>query len=199
MFGRLTLIAFVALFALAAPVSAQAPGAARPAEEDTSSTNRTVFPASLAGRWTSAPLELALTSEFHQSVYGAGASSVRSVAMTIQPSGEGVFTVTSRVRDRRGRVVPGTQEIEEVRFSVGDLVEQPGRQPHYTSRIVKAERRFADDPSSAFARDGVTLALYVPEGKPGTLEVRFDTPEGTGSFWETVRRTAARAGAQPPS
>ena len=201
MFGRLTLIAFVALFALPAPVNAQAPGAARPAGEDVSSTNRTVFPASLAGRWTSAPLELALTGEFHQSVYGAGASSVRSVTMTIQPSGEGVFTVTSRVRDRGGRVVPGTQEIEEVRFSVGDLVEQPGRQPHYSSRIIKAERRFADDPSSAFARDGVKLALYVPDGKSGTIEVRFDTPDGTGSFWETVRRTAAaaRSGGEPRS
>ena len=200
MFG-FTLRALVALLVLAGPVSAQAPGTARPAEEDVSSTNRTVFPASLAGRWTSAPLELALTSEFHRSVYGAGASSVRSVTMTIQPSGEGVFTVTSRVRDRGGRVVPGTQEIEEVRFSVGDLVEQPGRQPHYSSRIIKAERRFADDPSSAFARDGVKLALYVPDGKPGTIEVRFDTPDGTGSFWETVRRTAAaaRSGGEPRS
>ena len=195
MFG-FTFTALVVLLALAAPAGAQAPGSARQAEEDVSSNNRTVFPASLAGRWTSAPFELALTSEFHHSVYGTGASSVRSVTMTIQPSGEGVFTVTSHVRDRRGRVVPGTQEIEEMRFSVGDLVEQPGRQPHYTTRIVKAERRFADDPSSAFARGGVKLALYVQEGRPGTLEVRFDTPEGTGSFWETVRRTAARSGGQ---
>ena len=110
--------------------------------------------------------------------------------MTIQPSGDGVFTVRSSVRDARGRVVTGTEEIEDVRFAVGDLVEEPGRQPHYTSRIVHAERRFADDPASAFARDGVKLALYVQEGKTGTLEVRFDTPEGTGSFWETVRRAS---------
>lgn len=144
--------------------------------------------ASLAGRWQSAPFELPLTSDFHVSVYGSGARSVRSVTMTIQPSGDGVFRVTSSVRDRRGRVIPGTQENQEVAFTVGDLAEEPGRQPHYTSRIVRAERRFADDPSSAFPREGVKLAIYVL--KAGTLEVRFETPEGTGSFWETLRRGA---------
>jgi hypothetical protein len=113
--------------------------------------------------------------------------------MTLQSSGEGVFTVTSSVRDRAGRVVPGTQEIEEVRFAVGDLVEEPGRQPHYATRVVRAERRFADDPASAFAREGVKLALYVQAGKAGTMEVRFDTPEGTGSFWETIRRSTGAA------
>jgi hypothetical protein len=151
-------------------------------------TNPTVFPTSLTGQWRSAPFELALTSEFHQSVYGAGARSVRQVTMTIRPSGEGVFLVTSSVRDRRGRVVPGTQEIEDVTFTVGDRVEEPGRPAHYASRIVRAERRFADDPKSAFPRDGVKLAIYVLEGKPGSIEVRFDTPEGSGSFWETLRR-----------
>ena len=75
-----------------APLSGQtrapAPApAARQADEDVSRTNRSVFPASLAGRWASAPFELALTSDFHQSVYGAGAHSIRSVTMTIQPSG----------------------------------------------------------------------------------------------------------------
>ena len=148
-----------------------------------------------AGRWQSAPFELALTSDFHISVYGSGARSVRSVTMTLEPSGKGEFRVTSHVRDRRGRVVPGTQEIQEVRFEVGDLVEEPGRQPHYTSRVSHAERRFADEPASAFPRDGVKLAIYVLD-RPGTLEVRFDTPEGTGSFWETLRRGPG-AGAKP--
>ena len=147
------------------------------------------FSPSLAGHWESAPLELALTDEFHRSVYGDGARSVRSVAMTIQPSGDGVFRVTTSVRNRRG-YVPGTQETQEVVFTLGTLVEEAGRPPHYATRVEKAERRFADDPSSAFARDGVTLAIYPPESKPGTLEVRFDTPEGTGSFWETLSKRA---------
>jgi hypothetical protein len=155
-------------------------------------TAHTAWPASLEGRWQSAPLELALTSDFHRSVYGDGAKSVRSVTMTIKPTGEGVFQVTNSVRDRQGRVVPGTQEIQEVTFTVGDLVEEPGRPAHYTSRIVRAERRFTDDPSSAFARDGVVLGIYRTDDKPGEIEVRFDTPEGTGSFWETLRRALHR-------
>jgi len=149
-------------------------------------TSRAAAPASMAGRWQSAPFELALTSDLHVSVFGSGARSVRSVTMTIQPSGEGVFRVTNSVRDRKRRIVPGTQEIQEVRFNVGEVVAETGRLPHYATRVVKAERRFADDPSTAFPRDGVTLAIY-PKDVPGTLEVRFDTPEGTGSFWETLR------------
>jgi hypothetical protein len=107
-----SLTAGMMLVICGAPLSGQAPApapAARQADEDVSRSNRSVFPASLAGRWTSAPFELTLTSDFHQSVYGAGARSVRSVTLAIQPSGEGVFTVTSSVHDRRGRVVPGAR------------------------------------------------------------------------------------------
>jgi hypothetical protein len=144
--------------------------------------------ASLTGRWRSAPFELSLSSDLHVSVYGTGARSVRSVSMTIEPSGNGVFRVTSSVRDRRGRVVSGTEEIQEVTFILGDLVQDPGRQPHYATRVVKAERRFADEPASGFPREGVTLGIY-PRDTPRTIEVRFDTPEGAGSFWESLRRT----------
>jgi hypothetical protein len=157
-----------------------------------SSTDPAALPPALAGRWQSAPLELALTSDFHRSVYGSGAKSVRSVTMTIKPSGDGVFQVTNSVRDRQGRVVAGTQEIQDVTFTVGDLVQEPGRPPHYTTRVSHAERRFTDDPKSAFARDGVTLAIYRKDDKAGEIEIRFDTPEGTGSFWETLRRATLR-------
>ena len=152
----------------------------------------------LTGHWQSSALELALTSDFHKSVYGSGAKSVRSVTMTIKPSGEGVFQVTNSVRDRLGRVVAGTQEIEDVTFTVGDLVQEAGRPPHYTTRVTHAERRFTDDATSAFARDGVMLAIYRKDDKPGEIEVRFDTPEGTGSFWETLRHAATRTAKPAP-
>jgi hypothetical protein len=150
----------------------------------------------LTGHWQSSSLELALTSDFHKSVYGSGAKSVRSVTMTIKPSGEGVFQVMNSVRDRQGRVVTGTQEIEDVTFSMGDLVQEPGRPAHYTTHVMHAERRFTDDPKSAFAHDGVMLGIYRKDDKAGEIEVRFDTPEGTGSFWETLRHAAARPAAR---
>jgi hypothetical protein len=188
----------VFLVLMGAPLIGQAPTrppTAQQNEDGASRTSQSAFPASLVGRWTSAPFELALTSDFHRSVYGNGARSVRTVTMIVRPSGESVFTVTNTVRDGRGREVTGTREIEELRFTMGELVEEPGRQPRYTTRVARAERRFSDDPASAFPLDGAQLALYSTEGTP-TIEVRFDTPEGTGSFWETLRRAAARPAAR---
>ena len=170
MFGRKGFTVALVMLALAAPLGAET---------------------ALTGHWQSSSLELALTSDFHKSVYGSGAKSVRSVTLNIKPSGEGVFQVTNSVRDRQGHVVAGTREIEDVTFSVGDLVQEPGRPPHYTTHVTHAERRFTDDPQSAFAHDGVMLAIYRKDDKAGEIEVRFDTPEGTGSFWETMHRAAA--------
>jgi hypothetical protein len=188
-------IAAAVVLALGGPLSAQAPTVSSPRqaeEEDKSTTNETVFPAWMAGQWTATPFDVELNSDFHRSVYGAGARSLRLVHLTVRPTGEGTFTVTSSVRDRNGRTVAGTRQIEEVRFTVGDLTREPGYQPHYTGRIVRAERRYPDDPASTILLDGAKLDLFVPEGKTGTLNVRFDTPEGRGSFWETLHRAQGR-------
>lgn len=191
-------IAAAVILALGGPLSAQAPTATSPhqtADEEKSATNESVFPAWMAGRWTASPFEVELTSDFHRSVYGAGARSVRQVTLTIRPTGEGTFTVTSSVRDRRGRAVTGTREIDDVRFTIGDLSREPGYQRRYASRIVRAERRYPDDPNSTFPLDGAKVDLFVPDGTTGTLNVRYDTPEGRGSFWETLRRAPGTAAA----
>jgi hypothetical protein len=192
-------IAAAAVLALCGSLSAQAPTATVPhhaADEGEASTTGIV--GWLAGRWTAPPFEIVLSSDFHRSVYGPNARSVRSVTLTIRPSGDGTFTVTNSVRDRSGKTVPGTRQIDEVTFTIGDLKRERGYQPRYTSHIVKAERRYPDDPQSTFPLDGVKLELFVPEGKTGALDVRYDTPEGRGSFWETlrpaVRPTARKAG-----
>ncbi len=175
------------------PQSTPPRAATEAATEDDSRTNLAVFPASMAGQWRAAPFELTLTSDYQESVYGPGARSVRQVDLTIRPSGEGTFTVVSSIRDRRGRTVPGTRQIEEVRFTVGDLQRETGHQPRYTSRIERAERRYPDDPAYSFPLEGAKLEFFVPEGTERTLDVRFDTPEGRGSFWETLRRATPAA------
>ena len=179
-----------AVLALVGSLSARVPTAAasqHAAQEDGSSTTDVVVPGWLAGRWAAPAFEIALSSDFHRSVYGPNARSVRRVTLTIHPSGDGTFTVTNSVRDRSGKTVPGTRQIDEVTFTVGDLKREPGFQPRYPTHVVKAERRYPDDPQSTFPLDGAKLELFVPEGKAGALEVRFDTPEGRGSFWETLR------------
>ena len=50
-----------------------------------------------------------------------------------------------------------------------------------------AERRYPDDAALGFELYGAMVFLFRPEGKPGSVEVRFAPPEGTGSFWETLR------------
>lgn len=147
-------------------------------------------PAWLVGRWSAPPFELPLSSDFHRSVYGPGARSVRQVTLTIRPGGDGTFTVTNSVRDRSGKTVPGTREIDELTFTIGDLAHEPGYQPRYTSRIEKAERRYPDDPKSSSPLPGAKLELFVPEGESRALDVRFDTPEGPGSFGERLHPVA---------
>ena len=190
-------IAAATVLALGGSLSAGGPTATVPlhaADAGEASTTDTVVPGWLAGRWTAPPFEIALNSDFHRSVYGPNARSVRLVTLTIRPSGDATFTVTNSVRDRSGKTVPGTRQIDEVTFTIGDLTREPGYRPRYTSHIVKAERRYPDDPQSTFPLDGARLELFVPEGKTGALEVRFDTPEGRGSFWETLRPAVRRAG-----
>jgi pimeloyl-ACP methyl ester carboxylesterase len=46
---------------------------------------------------------------------------------------------------------------------------------------------------TAQAPDLVRRLAVVDGANPQTLEIRFDTPEGSGSFWETLRRVAATA------
>jgi len=191
-------IAVAMVVALEGLANAQAPTTTTPhqvADEGVAPAIDIAVPKRLAGRWTAPPFELALSSDFHRPVYGPDARSTRRVALTIRPNGEGTLTVTNSVRDRRGKTVNGTLQIDEVTFTIGDIKREPGYQPRYTSHIVKAERRYPDDPPSTFTLDGVKLELFVPEGKTGVLDVRFETPDGRGSFWETLRaagRPAAR-------
>jgi hypothetical protein len=149
-------------------------------------------PASLVGRWRSASFELELASDLHKSVYGPNARSVRVVDVVIRRSGEGTFTVTNLVRNRRGVAVPGTRSVEELTFTLGVRETAPGDRTRYDTKVVRGERRYLDTPTSTFPLEGAQLAVYLPAQDKGPLEVRYDTPEGTGSFWETLRPAPAR-------
>jgi hypothetical protein len=150
-------------------------------------------PASLVGRWRSASFELELASDLHRSVYGPKARSVRTVDVVIRPSGEGTFTVTNLVRNGRGLAVPGTRSVEELTFTLGARDTAPGDRTRYATKVVRAERRYLDAPTSSFPLEGASLEVYPPSESKGPLEVRYDTPEGTGSFWETLRPATAGA------
>jgi hypothetical protein len=152
---------------------------------------------SLAGTWMSAPDAMKLTTDFDRSVWGAGATSVRTVGLVVQPSGNARLTVTRKVNDARGRTVTGSQSVEEAEIVIGAAREQTADRVEHEVKVLKAERRYPDDAAARWPLEGLGVKLYVVGA--GTLEVRFDTPEGTGSFWETLRRGQATTSKGPAS
>src|SRR5687768_18409252 len=82
-------------------------------------TNPINFSSVLVGTWKSAPDEMKLTSDFDKSVWGVNASSVRTLELTVRPSGEGTLRVTKKVVDGKGRVMPASTWIEEAQLKLG--------------------------------------------------------------------------------
>ena len=68
---------------------------------------------SLVGTWKAATERLPLTGEFNEKVWGKNATSVRDVSLVIKAGGNATLTVSRKVLDARGRVVPGSPSIEE--------------------------------------------------------------------------------------
>jgi hypothetical protein len=154
------------------------------------STHAAQLPKEFAGSWKSAPYELPLATDFDRSVWGPDARSVRNTQLRIQPTGEGILTVTRTVLDAKGKSVPGSTSIEEARIRVGARQESRiASREEYAVTVASAERRYPDDPGYKWPLEGLRVRLTVieEEGRRN-LEVRFDTPEGRGSFWETLRR-----------
>jgi hypothetical protein len=148
----------------------------------------------LAGTWRSAEERIPLNSPFDVSVWGKGAMSVRAVQLTAKASGEATVTVTRKVIDARGRTVPGSTAIEHASIIIGESRAGLASRREYETKVSKAERRYPDMPGANWPLDGLKVKLAVVDGaNPQTLEIRFDTPEGDGSFWETLRRAAAAA------
>ena len=151
----------------------------------------TTFTPALAGSWKSAPDEMRLTSEFDQSVWGPNARSVRTAELVLEPSGEGRLTVTRRVLDAKGRAVTASTSIEEARIVVAGSQKTISTRIEHDVKVVSAVRTYPDDPGYKWDLTGLKVEIVTFEdGDRNTLEVRFDTPEGRGSFWDTLRREA---------
>ena len=150
----------------------------------------TTFTPSLAGSWKSPPDEMRLTSAFDESVWGKDAKSVRTVELDLKPSGEGVMKVTRKVVDARGRTVAASTSTEEARLVIGGARKGVSTRIEHDVKVVTAVRTYPDDPGQKWDLSGLRVQVVTFEdGDRNTLEVRFDTPEGRGSFWETLRRS----------
>jgi hypothetical protein len=182
-----------------AHASSQQPRATPPAGEgrDASAKSGAVS-TGLVGVWKSAASKSPLSTAFDESVWGRNASAVRTVELDIRQGGQAVLKVTTNVTDARGRLVRGSAAVEEARLVVGKAGDASAAGIEYAVMVVSAERRYPDDPASKWALDGLKVRLVERDDRAG-LEIRYDTPEGRGSFWETLRRqvSPAKKGATP--
>jgi hypothetical protein len=151
----------------------------------------------LTGMWRSAVEETLLSSQFDESVWGRNAKSTRVVEMTITSAGEATLTVTRKILDARGREIRAATSIEHVEVSIGAVQHTIDVRSDLVVTVKKAERRYPDDPSGTWPLDGLRVTVSTFSDDPSRIEVRIDTPEGPGSFWETLRRVALRAATRP--
>ena len=188
---RKQLIAALAVLLLsAAATSAQtAKPAPRPDDEQSS---RAQFNPALVGSWKSAPEQIKLTSDFDKSVWGPDASSVRTVDLVVQPSGAATLKVTKKVVDAKGRTVAASTWVEEAQLEIGEAQDGIATRVEHEAKVIKAVRLFPDDPDYRWSLDGLRVKVVTfKDGDGSTIEIRYDTPEGRGSFWETLRRDKA--------
>ncbi len=145
----------------------------------------------LAGIWSAPVYEVPLNSDFDRSVWGPNASHRRNVDLAIESTGDGILTVRTAVVDSKGRTKPGSVSVSEARISVG-LPEAGGEAPIVS--VLSAERTYPDDPSDRWPLDGLAVKVSPVASDANRINIRFDTPEGTGSFGETLVRQRPRAG-----
>jgi hypothetical protein len=145
-------------------------------------------PVALSGTWQSEPDETPLSSAFDESVWGKNAVAIRSVEMSIAPTGDATLTVSRKVINGKKHTVPGSPSVERVQLSLGPVQKSTDVRCDLTVAVKQADRRYPDDPEFTWPLEGLRVGLTTFPDDPAKLEIRIDTPEGRGSFWETLRR-----------
>jgi hypothetical protein len=148
--------------------------------------------AALAGTWNSSPDEMPLSTAFDESVWGKNAKAIRTVQMSIRPSGDATLEITRKVIDARGRTVAASTSIEKASLMLGDVTSSNHVRSELATTVTHAERQYPDDPEATWTIDGLKVGVATFPEKPGEIEVRVDFPEGRGSFWETLRRAPGK-------
>jgi len=173
----------------AAGATAHSRRAALLEDQQPAATPAASSPRPLTGTWKSAPDEMKLTSDFDKSVWGPNATSVRTVELVVKSSTDATLRVVKRVIDGKRRTVPASAWIEEAQLRIGGSTPGVADRIEHEVTVTSAVRLFPDDPDYRFTIDGLRVKLVTFAERDGnSLEVRYDTPEGRGSFWETLTR-----------
>jgi len=154
----------------------------------------TPFVPTLAGTWKAQELKVPANTDLDREVWGTGASKVRNVRLLLEPNGSGTLRIESAVVDAQGRPKKFSQAVVDAKLSIAEPPPGDRVQPPVT--IVSAEERYLDDPKDVRKIEGLRLRLDLPSPESDILNIFYETPEGNGSFGETLRRPTARAPAR---
>jgi hypothetical protein len=146
----------------------------------------------LAGSWKAPQYKMKRGSEESTLVFGANASDVRDVELTLDASGSGSLKITTSVLDQKGKTWAPTQM--DAKIAIG-MATTSNNRCEIAVTVSSAEERYLDQTQYQAPVVGARVMLLVdPAVQPlRQLEVRFETAKGPGSFWTTVRRQAAAA------
>ena len=153
----------------------------------------------LAGTWQSTADETPLNAPHQEAIWGKNAKEVRTVRMVVRAAGDATLTVTRRIIDGRGRVVSGTTSIEQADLQMGNAAAADGSRIDLPVALKRAERRYPGDPAGNWAIEGLRVTVTTFTDDASKLEVRFDYPDGRGSFWDELRRPSPRPKAAAPA
>jgi len=148
----------------------------------------------LLGTWKSVPDEVRLTSDFDKSVWGPNATSIRTVELVVRSDTDATLRVVKKVVDAKGHLVAASTWIEEAQLRIGEATPGVADRVEHQVTVTSAVRLFPDDKDYRWTLDDLKVKVVTfTDRDANTLEVRYDTPDGRGSFWETLKRGAAVA------
>ncbi len=172
----------------AAGQTSAASGQPQPAAQEARSA-RVDLVKRLAGVWKAPEYKIERTSALDVQVFGAHASDIRNVDLTLQPSGEGVLKIHKSVVGQKGKVY--APSIIEAKLMVGPA--EPtitGRlQPAVT--VTAAEERYLDGSGDKWSRNGARVTITTDQ-EGSELDVRYEGPNGQESFVTDMTRRAKR-------
>jgi hypothetical protein len=140
----------------------------------------------ISGVWRATEDRTPRTSDLDVKVFGAGASNVRNVTVTIDSAGRGKLSVTTAVVGRDGRRY--APSVVEANFTVADPVSSSFGRLSPAITVVDAEERYLDGGHERWPMEGARVSITVIDPTAGEIEFRWDTRDGRGSFGTALKR-----------
>ena len=143
----------------------------------------------LSGTWKAPEERIPRSSALDEQVFGAGAVDVRTVTLTISPSGAGDLQVRRSVVGKTGKVF--APSIMDVKMQIAEPVTTEFGHLKPTVTVTGAEERYLDGAHERWARDGTRVSLSIVDLASKELNMQLDTPDGRGAFGATLSPAAS--------